>query len=60
MYDARQLDWHKRRKRVTYAGVAVFRLEAGRLTEGWVLGDIRGLMQQLTGDPAYLEARQPT
>ena len=37
-------------KRVTYAGVAVFRIEAARITEGWVLGDVRGLIQQLSDD----------
>jgi steroid delta-isomerase-like uncharacterized protein len=37
-------------RRVTYAGVAVFRIEAGRIREGWVLGDVRGLMQQLSDD----------
>jgi steroid delta-isomerase-like uncharacterized protein len=37
-------------KRVTYAGVAVFRIEAGRITEGWVLGDVHGLMRQLRDD----------
>ena len=36
-------------RRVTYAGVAVFRIEAGRITEGWVLGDVYGLVQQLSG-----------
>jgi steroid delta-isomerase-like uncharacterized protein len=36
-------------KRVTYAGVAVFRIKAGRITEGWVLGDVHGLMHQLRG-----------
>jgi steroid delta-isomerase-like uncharacterized protein len=39
-------------KRVTYAGVAVFRIEAGRITEGYVLGDVHGLIQQLSGDGA--------
>ena len=36
-------------KRVTYAGVAVFRIEAGRITEGWVLGDVHALLLQLSG-----------
>jgi steroid delta-isomerase-like uncharacterized protein len=36
-------------KRVTYAGAAVFRIEAGRIAEGWVLGDVHGLIQQLSG-----------
>src|SRR5437660_12287304 len=39
-------------KWVAYAGVAVFRFEAGRITEGWVLGDVHGLMQQLSDDGA--------
>jgi steroid delta-isomerase-like uncharacterized protein len=39
-------------KRVTYAGVAVFRIEAGCITEGWVLGDVHGLMRQLSADGA--------
>jgi steroid delta-isomerase-like uncharacterized protein len=39
-------------KRVTYAGVAVFRIEAGRITEGFVLGDVHGLIQQLSDDGA--------
>src|SRR5438874_1954356 len=34
-------------RRVTYAGVAVFRITEGRISEGWVLGDIRGLIEQL-------------
>jgi steroid delta-isomerase-like uncharacterized protein len=37
-------------KRVAYAGVAIFRIEAGRIAEGWVLGDVHGLMQQLSDD----------
>ena len=32
---------------VTYAGVAIFRITEGRISEGWVLGDIRGLIEQL-------------
>jgi steroid delta-isomerase-like uncharacterized protein len=39
-------------RRITYAGVAIFRIEAGRITEGWVLGDVHGLMRQLSGDVA--------
>jgi steroid delta-isomerase-like uncharacterized protein len=35
-------------ERVTYAGVAIFRIEAGRITEGWVLGDVHALIQQLS------------
>jgi len=35
---------------VTYAGVAVFSIEAGRITQGWVLGDVHALLLQLSGD----------
>jgi steroid delta-isomerase-like uncharacterized protein len=35
-------------KRVTYEGMALFRIEAGRITEGWVLGDVQGLMRQVS------------
>lgn len=34
-------------KRVTYAGVAFFRIAAGKVAEGWVLGDLIGLLRQL-------------
>ena len=34
-------------RRVSYAGVALFRVVETRIAEGWVLGDIYGLMQQL-------------
>ena len=30
-------------RRVTYAGVAIFRIVGGSDTEGWVLGDVQGL-----------------
>jgi steroid delta-isomerase-like uncharacterized protein len=39
-------------KRVTYEGMALFRIEAGQITEGWVLGDVHGLMQQLSSGVA--------
>ena len=35
-------------RRIKYAGVALFRLEEEKLLDGWVLGDTRGLMKQLT------------
>jgi predicted ester cyclase len=34
-------------RQVTYPGVAIFRITDGRIVEGWVLGDTRGMMQQL-------------
>jgi steroid delta-isomerase-like uncharacterized protein len=34
-------------KRIQYAGTAIFRIEAGQVTHGWVLGDTLGLLQQL-------------
>jgi steroid delta-isomerase-like uncharacterized protein len=33
--------------RVTYSGIAIFRISERCIVEGWVLGDTRGLMQQL-------------
>src|SRR5262245_28806854 len=35
-------------RQVSYAGVAIFRIVAGRIIEGWVLGDVHGLVQQLS------------
>jgi steroid delta-isomerase-like uncharacterized protein len=35
-------------RRVSYAGMALFQVVDDRLAEGWVLGDIHGLVQQLT------------
>jgi steroid delta-isomerase-like uncharacterized protein len=34
-------------KRIQYVGTAIFRIEAGQVTRGWVLGDTLGLLQQL-------------
>jgi steroid delta-isomerase-like uncharacterized protein len=34
-------------RRVTYQGVAIFRIVADRMAEGWVLGDLHGLIRQL-------------
>ena len=36
-------------RRIEYAGVAMFTMEAGRISKGWVLGDLWGLIQQLDG-----------
>jgi len=32
---------------MTYSGLAIFRIADGSVAEGWVLGDTKGLMQQL-------------
>jgi steroid delta-isomerase-like uncharacterized protein len=37
-------------RRIEYAGVAMFTMEGERISKVWVLGDLRGLMQQLDGD----------
>jgi steroid delta-isomerase-like uncharacterized protein len=34
-------------RKVSYAGVALFRVVENRIAEGWVLGDVYGLVQQL-------------
>jgi steroid delta-isomerase-like uncharacterized protein len=34
-------------KRISYAGAAFFRIENGRTAQGWVLGDLAGLLRQL-------------
>jgi steroid delta-isomerase-like uncharacterized protein len=34
-------------RRVSYAGVALFRIVENQIAEGWVLGDVHGLVQQL-------------
>jgi steroid delta-isomerase-like uncharacterized protein len=34
-------------RRVSYAGVAIFRIVEGCIVEGWVLGDIHSLLRQL-------------
>jgi steroid delta-isomerase-like uncharacterized protein len=39
-------------RRVSYAGVAIFRIAGATIAEGWVLGDVHGLLRQLRGDTA--------
>lgn len=34
-------------KKITYSGVAIFRIAAGKIVSGWVLGDTTNLMKQL-------------
>ncbi len=34
-------------KRVSYSGIAIFRIKAGKIAAGWVMGDALGLMKQL-------------
>jgi steroid delta-isomerase-like uncharacterized protein len=36
--------------RIRYAGVGIFQISAGRIVEGWVLGDLAGLLLQLRSD----------
>jgi predicted ester cyclase len=36
---------------VQYSGVALFRIRAGKIVDGWVLGDTLGLMRQLGAVP---------
>lgn len=36
--------------RVRYAGVGIFQISAGRISDGWVLGDLAGLLLQLRPD----------
>jgi steroid delta-isomerase-like uncharacterized protein len=37
-------------RRVSYEGVALFRVASGQIAEGWVLGDLYGLVAQLRGE----------
>src|SRR5262249_39446424 len=37
-------------RKVSYAGVAIFRIAGAAIAEGWVLGDLHGLIQQLAPD----------
>jgi steroid delta-isomerase-like uncharacterized protein len=37
-------------RRVEYAGAALFRFRGDRIAEVWVLGDLHGLLRQLSGD----------
>jgi steroid delta-isomerase-like uncharacterized protein len=34
-------------RRVAYAGVAIFRITEGCIVQGWVLGDVDGLLRQI-------------
>jgi steroid delta-isomerase-like uncharacterized protein len=43
---------HRTGRQVSYAGVAIFRIAEGRITRGWVLGDVNGLVRQLKADGA--------
>jgi steroid delta-isomerase-like uncharacterized protein len=46
-------------RHVSYAGVALFQIVANRIAEGWVLGDVHGLVQQLTATPASAAGARP-
>ncbi len=34
-------------KAIAYSGIALFRIASGKIAEGWVLGDVLGLLRQL-------------
>lgn len=34
-------------RKISYAGVAIFHVRDGRIADGWVLGDLTGLLRQL-------------
>lgn len=38
-------------QRVTYSGIAIFRIAEGKVADGWVMGDTLGLMKQLGAFP---------
>lgn len=37
-------------RRIRYSGVGIFQVASGKIVEGWVLGDLAGLLLQLTPD----------
>ena len=38
-------------RRVVYTGIAIFRIAGSKIADGWVLGDILSLMQQIGAIP---------
>jgi predicted ester cyclase len=34
-------------RKISYGGVAIFHVSGNRIADGWVLGDLTGLMEQL-------------
>ena len=38
-------------RRVTYSGIALFRIAGGKIIDVWVIGDTLGLLRQLGGVP---------
>ena len=36
-------------KRISYSGAAFYRFRGNKIAQGWVLGDVLGLLQQLRG-----------
>lgn len=46
-------------KRVTYSGVAMFKIKEGKIADGWVLGDVQNLLRQLNADPLAREGISP-
>lgn len=44
-------------RRVTYSGIALFRISSGQIADGYVQGDTLGLLRQLGAAPAGAEMR---
>ncbi|MBI1914206.1 MAG: ester cyclase [Planctomycetes bacterium] len=47
-------------RRIAYAGAALFHFRGARIREVWVLGDVHGLVQQLTPPPPDVPATAMT
>ena len=45
-------------KRITWTGITIWRIEAGKVVEAWVSRDMLGILQQLGAVPAHAAAHQ--